>query len=161
MNIYILESSGRPLGGLDSSTILDHVQTFQIVNIGQPTHAPLVSEKRLKNSLRTLASHTERQIYIILYKEIILTVAASGGLVLRSITQGHQSFTLSAMNLGRVLIRKGITWTIKILRTRDWAQRLLCFHTGQVGGMGDTDKSDGLQHSSRQSSTLKWRVVLQ
>ena len=112
-HIYILESSGRPLGGLDSSTILDHVQTFQIVNIGQPTHAPLVSEKRLKNSLRTFASHTERQIYIISYKEIILTVAASGGLVLRSITQGHQSFTWSAMNLGRVLIRKGITWTIK------------------------------------------------
>ena len=101
------------MGGLDSSTILDHVQTFQIVNIGQPTHAPLVSEKWLKNSLRTFASHTERQIYIILYKEIILTVAASGGLVLRSITQGHQSFTWSAMNLGRVLIRKGITGTIK------------------------------------------------
>ena len=79
--IYILESSGRPLGGLDSSTILDHVQTFQIVNIGQPTHAPLVSEKRLKNSLRTFASHTELQIYI--YKEIILTVAGSGRLVLR------------------------------------------------------------------------------
>ena len=109
--IYILESSGRPLGGLDSSTILDHVQTFQIVNIGQPTHAPLVSEKRLKNSLRTFASHTELQIYI--YKEIILTVAESGGLVFRNITQGHQSFTWSAMNLGRVLIKKGITWTIK------------------------------------------------
>ena len=99
------------MGGLDSSTILDHVQTFQIVNIGQPTNAPLVSEKRLKNSLRTFASHTELQIYI--YKEIILTVAGSGGLVLRSITQGHQSFTWSAMNLGRVLIQKGITWTIK------------------------------------------------
>ena len=112
-HIYILESSGRPLGGLDSSTILDHVQTFQTVNQGQLTHAPLVSEKRLKNSLRTFASHTERQIYIISYKEIILTVAASGGLVLRSITQGHQSFTLSAINLGRVLIQKGITWTIK------------------------------------------------
>ena len=69
----------------------------------------------MKNSLRTFASHTERQIYIlvILYKEIILTVAASGGLVLRSITQGHQSFTWSAMNLARVLIQKGITWTIK------------------------------------------------
>ena len=100
------------MGGLDSSMILDHDQTFQIVNIGQPTHAPLVSEKRLKNSLRTFASHTELQTYI--YKEIILTVAASGGLVLRSITQGHQSFTWSAMNLGRVLIQKGITWTIKI-----------------------------------------------
>ena len=77
----------------------------------RPPFLPLVSEKRLKNSLRTFASHTELQIYI--YKEIILTVAASGGLVLRSITQGHQSFTLSAMNLGRVLIQKGITWTIK------------------------------------------------
>ena len=99
------------MGGLDSSTILDHVQTFQIVNIGQPTHAPLVSEKRLKNSLRTFASQTELQTYI--YKEIILTVAGSGGVGLRGIIQGHQSFTWSAMNLGRILIRKGITWTIK------------------------------------------------
>ena len=61
--------------------------------------------------MRTFASYIELQIYI--YKEIILTMAASGGLVLRSITQGHQSFTLSAMNLGRVLIQKGITWIIK------------------------------------------------
>ena len=99
------------MGGLDSSTILDHVQTFQIVNIGQPTHAPLVSEKRFKNSLRTFASHAELQIYI--YKETILTVAGSGGLVLRNITQGHQGFAWSAMNLGRALIRKGITRTIK------------------------------------------------
>ena len=80
------------------------------------------------------ASHTELQIYI--YKEIIPTVAGSGGLVLRSITQGHPSFTWSAMNLGRVLIRKEITGTIKNFSDKALGRKtiLLPYRTGGRGG---------------------------